>query len=164
MDKFSTLAQQVLFPNISFLLKNCSADFANMMGYINRIMYSSCKLWSQLSIRFYFPDRKKDYYTAPTQYWIDIDKFWFSHFNLRGNACIWKVYSTRLLMKAMACWLYNYSFTIIYSVCISGIHTIYPSIMGLIVFSKNSYVDVIVHPILQNVAIFGDRVFMKISI
>lgn len=90
MDKFSTPAQQILFSNISFPLKNCSADFANTMGYISRIMYSSCKLWSQLSIQFYFPDRKKDYYTVPTQCWRDIDKFWLSHFKLRGGNYIWK--------------------------------------------------------------------------
>ena len=92
MDTFSTPAQQILFSNISFPLKNCSADFANTMGYISRIMYSSCKLWSQLSIQFYFPDRKKDYYTVPTQYWIDIDKFWLSHFKLGRGKYIWKVH------------------------------------------------------------------------
>lgn len=125
MDKFSTPTQQILFPNISFPLKNCSADFASTMGYISRIMYSSCKLWSQLSIQFYFPVRKKDYCTAPTQCWIDIDKFWLSHFKLGKEKYIWKAHSTRSLNEGngILTWWWFYSYII--SMYIRNPHNIF---------------------------------------
>lgn len=95
---FPLLHSRFYFQTSHFPPQNGSADFANMMGYISRIMYSSCKLQSQLSIRFHFPNRKKDYYPAPTQCWTDIDQFQIRMENS---------YSTRVLSQAMAFWLHD---------------------------------------------------------
>lgn len=111
---FPLLHSRFYFQTSHFPPQNCSADFANMMGYISRIMYSPCKLHSQLSIRFHFPNRKKDYYPAPTQCWIDIDqfqirieKFLFNQNLFKGNGIL--ITWWWLIFKESMCISENYT-------------------------------------------------------
>lgn len=97
---FPLLHSRFYFQTSHFPPQNCSADFANMLGYISRIMCSSCKLRSQLSIRFHFPNRKTDYYPVPTQCWVDSDRF---------RVRMENSYSARVFSKAVELWLHDCS-------------------------------------------------------
>jgi hypothetical protein len=120
--KFSTPASRFYFQTSNFRPQNCSADFANTMGYVSRIMYSSCKLWSQLSIQFYFPNRKRDYYSASAQCWIDTDKF--SHFKLEKKSIFENFTQPDSLNEGndiLLIWLWFYS---VFSVYVRDSHNI----------------------------------------